>query len=53
MAAREFKMGCKVFMGTRDIKRQATNVKSMRENGAEIIPVTSGSATLVDAVSDV
>ena len=39
-------------MGTKDIKRQAPNVKFMREAGAEIIPVSSGSATLVDAVSE-
>ena len=52
MAARELKLKCKIFMGTKDIKRQAPNVKFMREAGAEIIPVSSGSATLVDAVSE-
>ena len=52
MAARELKLNCKIFMGTKDIKRQAPNVKFMREAGAEIIPVSSGSATLVDAVSE-
>ena len=52
MAARELKLKCKIFMGTKDIKRQAPNVKFMREAGAEIIPVNTGSATLVDAVSE-
>ena len=52
MAARELKINCKIFMGTKDIKRQAPNVKFMKEAGAEIIPVATGSATLVDAVSE-
>ena len=52
MAARELKLKCKIFMGTKDIKRQAPNVKFMREAGAEIVPVNTGSATLVDAVSE-
>ena len=52
MAARELKLSCRIFMGTIDIKRQAPNVKFMREAGAEIIPVNTGSKTLVDAVSE-
>ena len=32
--------------------RQAVNCRAMRKNGAEIIPVDSGSKTLVDAVSE-
>ena len=39
------------FHGNKGYKRQAPNVKFMRE--AEIIPVDTGSATLVDAVSEV
>ena len=42
----------KIFMGTKDIARQAVNVKFMRDAGAEIVPVNSGSKTLVDAVSE-
>ena len=47
-------MGLKlfVFMGSKDIKRQKPNVNVMRSNGAEIVPVTTGSASLVDAVSE-
>ena len=37
-------------MGAKDIKRQQPNVKAMRKNGAEVIPVYSGAQTLVDAV---
>ena len=43
---------CKIFMGAKDIKRQRPNVEAMRKNGAEIVPVTTGSQTLVDAVSE-
>ena len=39
-------------MGAKDIKRQKPNVVEMRKNGAEVIPVYSGSQTLVDAVSE-
>jgi tryptophan synthase beta subunit len=39
-------------MGTKDIVRQAVNCRAMRKNGAEIVPVDSGSKTLVDAVSE-
>ena len=52
MVAKKFGLGCKVFMGSRDIERQKPNCDSIRKNGAEIIPVTSGSKTLVDAVSE-
>ncbi len=37
---------------TKDIKRQKPNCDAMRKNGAEIVPVYSGSQTLVDAVSE-
>ena len=39
-------------MGAKDIKRQKPNCDAMRKNGAEIVPVYSGSQTLVDAVSE-
>ena len=52
MAAKKFGLKCKIFMGAKDIKRQKPNCDAMRKNGAEIIPVTTGSQTLVDAVSE-
>jgi len=52
MAAKKFGLKCKIFMGVKDIKRQKPNCVAMRKNGAEIIPVYSGSQTLVDAVSE-
>ena len=52
MAAKKFGLKCKIFMGAKDIKRQRPNVEAIRENGAQIVPVTSGSQTLVDAVSE-
>ncbi len=42
----------KVFMGLVDIKRQKKNVDAMKKYGAKVIPVTTGSQTLVDAVSE-
>ena len=44
-------MGCKVFMGEVDIRRQYPNVYAMRLLGAEVIPVTHGTKTLKDAVN--
>jgi tryptophan synthase beta chain len=52
MAAKKFGLKCKIFMGTKDIKRQRPNVEAMKMNGAEVVPVSSGSQTLVDAVSE-
>ena len=52
MAAKKFGLKCKIFMGAKDIKRQKPNCDAMRKNGAEIIPVYTGSQTLVDAVSE-
>jgi tryptophan synthase beta chain len=52
MAAKKFGLKCKIFMGGKDIKRQRPNVEAMKKNGAEIVPVTTGSQTLVDAVSE-
>ena len=43
---------CVVYMGAEDIRRQAPNVLRMHALGAEVRPVTSGSATLKDAVNE-
>ena len=51
-AAALLDMECVVFMGEEDTKRQALNVYRMRLLGAEVIPVTAGTATLKDAVSE-
>jgi tryptophan synthase beta chain len=52
MAAKKFGLKCKIFMGAKDIKRQKPNCDAIKKNGAEIVPVYSGSQTLVDAVSE-
>ena len=52
MAAKKFGLKCKIFMGAKDIKRQKPNCVAMRKNGAEIVPVYTGSQTLIDAVSE-
>lgn len=41
-----------IYMGAKDCERQAPNVQRMRLMGAKVIPVTSGSATLKDAVNE-
>ena len=51
MAAKKFGLKCKIFMGAKDIKRQKPNVNAMKKNDAVVVPVYSGSQTLVDAVS--
>ncbi|MDE0644050.1 MAG: tryptophan synthase subunit beta [bacterium] len=43
---------CVVYMGEKDIERQALNVSRMKMLGAEVVPVTSGAATLKDAVNE-
>ena len=43
---------CIVYMGSEDIKRQAPNIYRMEMLGAKVIPVTSGSKTLKDAVNE-
>ncbi|MDD4850113.1 MAG: tryptophan synthase subunit beta [Gemmiger sp.] len=45
-------MECVVFMGEEDTKRQALNVYKMKLLGADVVPVTTGTATLKDAVSE-
>ncbi len=47
-----FNLPCTVYMGETDIDRQAPNVNRMRMLGAEIVPVTSGSSTLKDAMNE-
>jgi tryptophan synthase beta chain len=47
-----FDMECQVFMGTEDIRRQALNVFRMKLLGAKVHRVTSGTATLKDAMND-
>lgn len=51
MAAR-LGMNCIVFMGATDIERQKPNVFRMKLLGAEVRPVTSGTATLKDAMNE-
>ena len=45
-------MECVVYMGKEDTERQALNVYRMKLMGAEVVPVTAGTATLKDAVSE-
>jgi tryptophan synthase beta chain len=47
-----FGLECIVFMGAVDVDRQALNVWRMELLGAKVVPVTSGSATLKDAIND-
>ena len=47
-----FGLECAVYMGAKDIERQALNVYRMRLLGAEVIPVNAGAGTLKDAVSE-
>ncbi len=51
-AAAMFGMECVIFMGVRDMARQALNVFRMRLLGAEVRPVRSGSQTLKDAINE-
>ncbi|WP_290516988.1 tryptophan synthase subunit beta [Alcanivorax sp.] len=43
---------CQVYMGAEDVERQKLNVYRMKLLGAEVIPVTSGSRTLKDAMNE-
>jgi len=45
-------MTCQVYMGEEDVRRQSLNVYRMKLLGAEVIPVTSGSKTLKDAMNE-
>jgi tryptophan synthase beta chain len=51
-AAALFGLECMVYMGEVDTERQDLNVARMRLLGAEVIPVTSGSRTLKDAMNE-
>tara|TARA_B100000029_G_scaffold410242_1_gene412075 strand:- start:130 stop:1350 length:1221 start_codon:yes stop_codon:yes gene_type:complete len=50
--AARFGLKCIVYMGEEDIRRQSPNVFRMKLLGAEIIPVTSGTGTLKDAMNE-
>lgn len=51
-AAAKFGLRCTVFMGAKDVERQAPNVQRMKLLGAKVVPVKSGSCTLKDAIND-
>lgn len=51
-AAAKFGLKCKVFMGAKDVERQAPNVQRMRLLGTEVVPVENGSSTLKDAINE-
>ena len=51
-AAALFGLDCTIYMGEVDTERQALNVARMRLLGAEVVPVTTGSRTLKDAIND-
>jgi tryptophan synthase beta chain len=48
----KFGLECVVFMGATDVERQKPNVFRMRLLGAKVVPVTSGRATLKDAMNE-
>ena len=50
--AARFGLQCVVYMGAVDIERQKINVYRMKLLGAEVVPVTSGSKTLKDALNE-
>jgi tryptophan synthase beta chain len=51
-AAALFGLECVVYMGEEDTRRQALNVARMRLLGATVVPVTTGSRTLKDAINE-
>lgn len=51
-AAAKLGMGCTIYMGSLDIERQAPNVARMKLLGAKVVPVTSGTCTLKDAINE-
>lgn len=51
-AAAFFGLPCLVYMGEEDMRRQRLNVFRMQLQGAEVVPVTSGTATLKDAINE-
>mgnify|MGYP002778980513 CR=1 FL=1 len=50
--AARFGLPCVVYMGATDVERQKPNVFRMRLLGADVVPVTSGTATLKDAMNE-
>lgn len=50
--AARFGLPCSIYMGETDIERQKPNVFRMKLMGAEVVPVTSGSRTLKDAMNE-
>ncbi|MCS7205032.1 MAG: tryptophan synthase subunit beta [Leptospiraceae bacterium] len=51
-AAAKFGLQCTIYMGAEDVRRQNLNVYRMKLLGAEVVPVTSGNATLKDATNE-
>jgi len=51
-AAAKLGMDCTIFMGALDVERQAPNVTRMKLLGATVVPVTSGTRTLKDAINE-
>ncbi len=50
--AARYGLDCVVYMGVEDVRRQAANVYRMKLLGAEVVPVSSGSKTLKDALNE-
>src|SRR5690606_26697539 len=50
--AARYGMECVVYMGSEDVRRQASNVYRMKLLGARVVPVESGSRTLKDALNE-
>lgn len=50
--AARYGMECVVYMGSEDVRRQASNVYRMKLLGAKVVPVDSGSRTLKDALNE-
>jgi tryptophan synthase beta chain len=51
-AAALLDLDCTIYMGEEDTRRQALNVTRMRLLGAQVVPVTTGSRTLKDAINE-
>jgi tryptophan synthase beta chain len=52
LAGALFGMRTRIYMGSKDVARQAPNVYRMRLMGAEVVPVETGSASLKDAINE-
>jgi tryptophan synthase beta chain len=50
--AARFGLPCVIYMGAKDVERQASNVFRMKLLGAEVVPVTSGAQTLKDSLNE-